>query len=31
MIESTKTNHHLIEEIVDFDDGVAGQGPNFLM
>ncbi|CAK9224564.1 unnamed protein product [Sphagnum troendelagicum] len=31
MIESTKKNHHLIEEIVDFDDGVAGQGPNFLM
>ncbi|CAK9223175.1 unnamed protein product, partial [Sphagnum troendelagicum] len=31
VIESTKKNHHLIEEIVDFDDGVAGQGPNFLM
>jgi hypothetical protein len=31
MIDSTKKNHHLIEEIVDFDDGVAGQGPNYLM
>lgn len=31
MAKSTKKNHHLIEKRVDFDDGVAGQGPNFLM
>jgi hypothetical protein len=31
MTKSTKTNHHLIEKRVDFDDGVARQGPNLLM
>ncbi len=31
MIKSIKKNHHFIEKKVDFDDGVVGQGPNFLM
>jgi hypothetical protein len=31
MTKSTKKNHHLIEKRVDFDDGVARQGPNLLM
>jgi hypothetical protein len=31
MTKSIEKNHHLIEKRVDFDDGVVGQGPNFLM